>query len=402
MYTNCDSMLNKKEELIARVNLDNPDFILLTEMLPKNVATTVDFVNLCIKGFQLFVSPNCSRGTGLFVREGISVSEVCFNEFVESVWVKVNLRVNESILIGCVYRSPNSSNNNNLLLLELLKKADDFNVDHVVVVGDFNYKFINWETMEVPMEKHSRDFLECTDDLFWFQHCKIATRFRNDNEPSTLDLVFSNDESLIINLKCTPPLGRSDLVVLTFEIDCDYYVEDPPVVRNYYKGDYDGMRKYIEELDLMQYCRSLSVQELALLIESTIQECTVKFVPLRSRTSNNRKPLMNRDVEKAIKRKHKAWNVFQNRRDIESRQEYVRCRNKVTAEKFKLNVRKKAFVVRVTDDWNSLPSNVVNQSSVNLFKAGLEKVWSGHHFKFCPYMTEEDSIVIEGQMSFDL
>ena len=35
MYTNVDSLFNKKEELLARVNALNPDIIGITEVLPK-------------------------------------------------------------------------------------------------------------------------------------------------------------------------------------------------------------------------------------------------------------------------------------------------------------------------------------------------------------------------------
>ena len=109
------------------MKLENPDLIFLTEMLPKNVSFEVDFINLCILGFQLFVSPNSSRGTGVYVKEGILVSEVCFNEFVESVWLHLKLCYNESLLVGCVYRSPASINENNLLLHDLLNKVNEYN-----------------------------------------------------------------------------------------------------------------------------------------------------------------------------------------------------------------------------------------------------------------------------------
>ena len=36
MYTNIDSMLNKREELFALISIREPDIVILTEILPKN------------------------------------------------------------------------------------------------------------------------------------------------------------------------------------------------------------------------------------------------------------------------------------------------------------------------------------------------------------------------------
>ena len=111
-------------------------------------------------------------------------------EFKESVWLNLNLPTDENVLIGCIYRSPSSTFSNNELLEDLLKRAENFNSDHILVVGDFNYKFINWSSLEVPGERLSRKFLECIDDLFWVQHCTLPTRIREREEPSVLDLIF--------------------------------------------------------------------------------------------------------------------------------------------------------------------------------------------------------------------
>ena len=40
------------------------------------------------------------------------------------------------------------------------------------------------------------------------------TRYRNDNIPSILDLVFSNEEHIVCNMNCLPGLGSSDHVLI--------------------------------------------------------------------------------------------------------------------------------------------------------------------------------------------
>ena len=58
------------------------------------------------------------------------------------------------------------------------------------------------------------------DDLFLFQHVTEPTRFRQDDTPSFLDLVFTNEQDMINNLLYSPPLGNSDHVCIEFDLTC--------------------------------------------------------------------------------------------------------------------------------------------------------------------------------------
>ena len=41
LYTNCDSYPNKEKEMKIRIGEDNPDIIMLTEVLPKKSMTSL-------------------------------------------------------------------------------------------------------------------------------------------------------------------------------------------------------------------------------------------------------------------------------------------------------------------------------------------------------------------------
>ena len=49
---------------------------------------------------------------------------------------------------------------------------------------------------------------------------------------------------------------------------------------------------------------------------------------------------------------------------------------KLFKERCRLNYRKYLFSQRAVDDWNSLPSKVIDASSVNVFKNRLDSHWS--------------------------
>ena len=65
----------------------------------------------------------------------------------ENLWVSVELCGRDKLLIGCIYRSPNSTEENNGMLFTLIKrKAAHKEFTHQLITGVFNAKEICWET----------------------------------------------------------------------------------------------------------------------------------------------------------------------------------------------------------------------------------------------------------------
>ena len=94
-------------------------------------------------------------------------------------------------------------------------------------------------------------FCDCVNDLFLHQHVQGHTRYREGQSPSTLDLIFTNNEDIITDVDTCPPLGKSDHVVLHFRVDIHIDLQEAKGFqsRSYYHGDYDGMRKKLEAID---------------------------------------------------------------------------------------------------------------------------------------------------------
>ena len=68
----------------------------------------------------------CKRGVCIFIKKSFSVSplEVIGQiEVEESVWCEMKLRNNDKLLIGCIYRSPNSTLENNARLNKMIIDA---------------------------------------------------------------------------------------------------------------------------------------------------------------------------------------------------------------------------------------------------------------------------------------
>ena len=69
----------------------------------------------------------------------------------------------------------------------------------MLITGDFNVKEIDWgsQTTSTGEEHIATQFLEIVRDSYLIQHVKEATRHRGTDRPSTLDLVFTNEEGMI-------------------------------------------------------------------------------------------------------------------------------------------------------------------------------------------------------------
>ena len=69
-------------------------------------------------------------------------------------------------------------------------------------MGDFNYRVIDWtdSSRNVGEDHVASLFLECIRDTYLCQHVTEPTRNRENNEPSTLDLVLTNKENMVNNL----------------------------------------------------------------------------------------------------------------------------------------------------------------------------------------------------------
>ena len=113
--------------------------------------------------------------------------------------VRLNLEKTDNLFLGCIYRSPNSQDDNNEKLFRLIKTVCNIKPSHLVIVGDFNVKEINWVDITFAAdEAHmSTKCIECIRDCVLFQHVMEQTRFRYDNVPSLLNLIFTNEENMV-------------------------------------------------------------------------------------------------------------------------------------------------------------------------------------------------------------
>ena len=151
IHSNCQSAMNKRSEISGLVDSENPHILALTEF---GAASDISDGELGIEGYSIYRGNHSSGGGGpgkgaaLYVKDTLNHSACPIFDNVAfdcSSWCIVLLSDGKRLLIGVIYRSPNSTEDNNMKMLDILRIASATKVDYLMVCGDFNLPKINWE-----------------------------------------------------------------------------------------------------------------------------------------------------------------------------------------------------------------------------------------------------------------
>ncbi len=315
-YTNADSLSNKKNELSVVISSCNPDIVIITEILPKNYDTRPSEEEFVVKNYSIYSNLNdcnCSRGVCILVNnrlKSIRKTEGLPNIVCgESVWCEIKLKSSDVLLVGGLYRSPNSSattdSNINSFVSQLRMPT------HTLICGDFNYPEINWcSLVSSKSDEHKASkFLNSIQDSFLFQHVTQPTHYRANQEPTTINLILTNEENMVSQVDYGPPLGLSHHCGVHFNYSCyselDIEFSKPILMYKYYAGDYDGMQSYVENCKLLDKLPDCSTEEAWNLLDNTLSAALEKYVPAKLVRSNTKAspPWMNAVIKEKSKQR---------------------------------------------------------------------------------------------------
>ena len=158
-------------------------------LIPKAQKNPIAPALLSISGYSMHPSfdlstPNLghsgTRGVGIYPAVNLKVTELHLaHSSVENSWVRLCLAGSDSLLVGCVYRSPSGVLQGSVNQLEeLFQQACSLQASHLIIVGDFNIPHINWESeaSSAPASHFSHIFLDMMHDSLFSQHVKHPTR----------------------------------------------------------------------------------------------------------------------------------------------------------------------------------------------------------------------------------
>ena len=341
LYTNIDGFPNKADELLLRVEDDKPDIIVLTECIPKAQCKPLSLACFSVGDeFTAYVNfdPELEnmgllgkRGVEILVRRELNPSEVKFtSHFGEALWIKIKLEGNDELLLGVIYRSPSADGHQSTeALCDLFEMVYACRPSHLVIVGDFNFKEIDWRLGKSasPEQHYTHKFVQTTQNCFLTQHVLSPTHFMPNKEPSLLDLVLSSEEDMILDLSHCPPLGNSHHECLTFRVRCyvDVCKGHSPVL-DLKNADFAAFILAIEQSGIANSVQHLDVHEGWECLKSMLKELEGKYIPLKAR--NKRKQVYsNARLLRAKRKKDYLYGHFRRTGDAAAQANFKRAKN---------------------------------------------------------------------------
>ena len=346
---NAQSLNNKMDLLKLRVKEHKLKIISVTETWAKEKTKDSHFK---LDKFNMYRNDRNVKecgGTILYVSSDIeqrSCRPLNTGGYESSAWCWIIEKGGKKILVGSIYRSPNSTPENDVLLLKKIDQANEIAGDNrLLLLGDFNVPGVDWKDKDLKRGAKRIDglMLDVVNDCFLHQHVQEDTRFRNE-QSSILDLVFTKEERDVRNVELQPPLGGSDHAIVMGDFVTEWksrIVQKPR--RLYHKGDY---KKIKEELNCVQWNREFEnkqVQECWDIFRVKLEALVEKYIPMSTPKDYN-EPWMNNSLMKMWKKKYNAWKRYSQNKSFHRQQVYT---NKAKLFKKKARQAKRLYEKRL-------------------------------------------------------
>ncbi len=161
-------------------------------------------------------------GVALYVKSEILPRCFALGFNIDSSFAEVFARriphPSQLLLVLGVYGSPTSPEaDHEQIILAIRLVANQKGV--CLILGDFNAPHINWQTGSCSVSNgFSMKLFEVAEEEFLFQAIESPTRFREGNNPTILDLVFTKYPDDVSSVQMLAPLGNSDHAVILLEL----------------------------------------------------------------------------------------------------------------------------------------------------------------------------------------
>lgn len=264
---------------------ENIDLAIITETWLSDSIDTAPILGSFVTRYNCFRCDRVSKrggGTALIVNRLHSTS-VVFSESVIGAYeiLACNLVIfGTNIRFVSIYRAPECPVSKNHTLLKVLSDLVSCPTK-CIVLGDLNLPHL------------ARDpYFKCKDSTciafkdFFASHGFSNCVYFPTRRSSHLDLILSNDSSLVKSVLSCPPIGSSDHSTVKFTLSI---IKPPPLrqrVRDYKRGDYNAFRSYLAQIDWLGSFRCLdNVDDIYHFFLSVIHHAMDLFIPYSFKSS---------------------------------------------------------------------------------------------------------------------
>jgi Endonuclease-reverse transcriptase/Reverse transcriptase (RNA-dependent DNA polymerase) len=264
----------------------------------------------------------------VYARQGLQVLSCDSNvDFIQHCKFKIY-----DITCYLIYRPPNSSAENMTNLAELLRTADK----NSVFIDDFNLPSVDWEAGTA--RNNEKIVLETAEDMFLQQLVEFSTHIKGN----ILDLVLTNIQERIIEIKEEGRLGKSDHVMITTEICVTSSMQHQAVETrpDWARADWAGLKQQLRNWNWRADMYGQDAEKSWTTMRVKLNSLVKEFVLVRPRRANNRPPWMNQEILREIRTKKRMWKRDKNKADkTKYKQQEKKVRNFIRNAKKKFERR---------------------------------------------------------------
>lgn len=305
-FTNIRSLLPKRDYICSFLDDSDTDILALTETWLHDQITDSEILPDRFN-FNIYRRDrHQKRGGGvlLAVKKTISSFVIETESPIEIIWASC-MTSTSNILIGVCYRPPDASRSfiddlHDSINLALKK----YQGHEVYLLGDFNYPQIDWPLLSSTCSS-STDFLNLTLDFNFSQIIDQPTRGSN-----VLDLVLTTAPETIGPLSFLGGFSDHKLIQLTVEIPTLETGFSVKQIRDYSRGNYDGMNAeldvFLHEV-LLPTFNVRTVESNWLLFKDKLCRLVDKYVPLITISNHKTNPWFNKNLRTLRNKKKRLY-----------------------------------------------------------------------------------------------
>ena len=344
-----ENPMYKAEELYSDLCVEKQvDFICITE---SHLSDKIDSSELPIppSEYSLYRRDRVGRGGGVCVlasskfvhREVIELS----HPNMENLWIEVNVD-SKIILIGVLYRSPNSNVGDVELFLENL--SDNLNdvqlrrPDSIFLLGDFNDRCVKWESDHdtSDFKNKLRDFVSSRG---LFQLIDEPTRITSQCA-HLLDLIITDAPGYIESSRVNAPIANSDHCTIECVTKFAYIIDKPykRKIYDYRYANFEDLNNDIENSPMMTVLGAVddiddAVQVWYDLLEDNINlHIPSRFITVRPKD----KPWMTGELRRLFRVRNRLHKKFKRTKLLDDEIRWKQCRSNT---KLVINQAKKKY-----------------------------------------------------------
>ncbi|GAB0204837.1 hypothetical protein GRJ2_002949300 [Grus japonensis] len=305
LYANTCSMDNKQEALEICTHLQGCNLIGITETRWDG---SYDW-SVGMEGYRLFRKDRQGRqggGVTCYGNDQLECMEFCLGmdeEPTESLWVRIKGRAGTGdTIVGVCYRPPDQQDQVDEAICRQIGAASCS--QPLVLMGNFNNPSICWRGKTARHEQ-SRRFLECADDNFLLQVIEKPMR-----TGAMLDLVLTNKEGLVGNMKLKGSLGCNDHEMVEFKIlRAVGRVHSKLAALDFRRADFGFFRDLLGRVPWDKVLEGRGARDSWLIFRDHLLQAQEQCIPTKRKSGKNtrRSAWMNKELLDKLKHKKEAY-----------------------------------------------------------------------------------------------